>query len=112
VVIRAGKLWVTRGQRRSRLDGAGRMRQTRPDLGPSGGKRSRLYAGPSEVKILNILFCRDRARMRGVAHRGQPGPAVQVRVSACCYPAIDNLSLQAYSAKTILPIIQRLLRAS
>jgi hypothetical protein len=40
------------------------------------------------------------------------GPAAQVRVSAYCYPAIDNLSLQAYSAKTILPIINRLLRAS
>jgi len=40
------------------------------------------------------------------------GPAVQVRVSPHCYPAIDNLSLQAYSAKTILPIIERLLRAS
>ncbi len=40
------------------------------------------------------------------------GPAVQVRVSSHCYPAIDNFSLQAYSAKTILPIIERLLRAS
>ncbi len=40
------------------------------------------------------------------------GPAVQVRVSPHCYPAIDNLSLQAYSAKAILPIIERLLRVS
>jgi hypothetical protein len=40
------------------------------------------------------------------------GPAVQVRVSPYCYPAIDNLSLQAYSARTILPIIEQLLRAS
>jgi len=40
------------------------------------------------------------------------GPAVQVRVSSYCYPAIDNLSLQAYSAKTILPIIKQMLRAS
>jgi hypothetical protein len=40
------------------------------------------------------------------------GPAVQVRVSPYCYPAIDNLSLQAYSAKTILPLIKQMLRAS
>jgi hypothetical protein len=40
------------------------------------------------------------------------GPAVQVRVSPYCYPAIDNLSLQAFSAKTILPLIERILRAS
>ena len=40
------------------------------------------------------------------------GPAVQVRVSSSCYPAIDNLSLQAYSAKTILPLIAQMLRAS
>jgi len=40
------------------------------------------------------------------------GPAVQVRVSPYCYPAIDNLSLQAYSAKTILPLIKQMLRVS
>ena len=35
------------------------------------------------------------------------GPAVQVRVSPSCYPAIDNLSLQAYSAKPSCPSLSR-----
>ena len=37
------------------------------------------------------------------------GPAVQVMISTDCYPAIDNFSLQAGSAKTVVPVIERLL---
>jgi hypothetical protein len=37
------------------------------------------------------------------------GPPVQVRITAACFPQIDNLSLQANSAKTIVPLIQWLL---
>jgi len=39
------------------------------------------------------------------------GPPVLVVIAAACYPAIDNLSLQANSASSILPIISRLLRS-
>jgi hypothetical protein len=38
------------------------------------------------------------------------GPPVLVDVMAGCYPQIDNMSLQAYSAHTVIPIIERLLR--
>jgi hypothetical protein len=37
------------------------------------------------------------------------GPPVQVTIDGGCRPAIDNGSLQSPSARTILPIIQRLL---
>jgi hypothetical protein len=40
------------------------------------------------------------------------GPAVQVRISPDCSPAIDNSSLQARTAKTVLPVIAALLRRS
>ena len=40
------------------------------------------------------------------------GPPVQVWITAYCYPAIDNFSLQANSAKNIVPIIKWLLRFS
>ncbi len=60
--------------------------------------------------------CSSRPPFHGQNYRLEfaypQGPAVQVRVSAYCYPAIDNLSLQAYSAKTILPLIKQMLRAS
>jgi hypothetical protein len=39
------------------------------------------------------------------------GPPVLVDVTAGCYPQIDNMSLQAYSAHTVLPIIERLIRS-
>jgi hypothetical protein len=39
------------------------------------------------------------------------GPPAVVEVTAGCYPQIDNMSLQAYSAHTVLPIIDRLLRS-
>jgi hypothetical protein len=38
------------------------------------------------------------------------GPGVQVRISAYCFPEIDNLSLQANSARTILPLISWLMQ--
>ena len=38
------------------------------------------------------------------------GPGVQVRITAYCFPEIDNLSLQANSARTVLPLISWLLR--
>lgn len=38
------------------------------------------------------------------------GPAVQVNVDPNCSPQIDNLSLQSGSARSIVPIIERLLR--
>jgi hypothetical protein len=37
------------------------------------------------------------------------GPPVQVTIDVGCHPAIDNLSLQSPSARTIVPIIQHLL---
>jgi hypothetical protein len=37
------------------------------------------------------------------------GPPVVVDVMAGCFPQIDNMSLQAYSARTVFPIIERLL---
>lgn len=37
------------------------------------------------------------------------GPAVRVSVATGCTPAVDNLSLQATSSRTIWPVIQRLL---
>src|SRR5258708_37315329 len=50
-------------------------------LGPSGGKRSRLYAGPSEVKILNISSAADpadrRTRDDGISTQLRSGVVVQ-----------------------------------
>jgi len=38
------------------------------------------------------------------------GPAVQVSIEGNCFPQVDNLGLQSDSARTIVPIIERLLR--
>ena len=38
------------------------------------------------------------------------GPPVLVDVTAGCYPQIDNMSLQAYSAHAVIPIIEWLNR--
>jgi hypothetical protein len=38
------------------------------------------------------------------------GPAVLVLIQSGCHPEIDNLSLQADSASTIIPLIQQLLK--
>jgi hypothetical protein len=73
------------------------------------------------VTALNALPTRTSTRgcqMRPPFHGqdyelefGYPqGPPAGVRISTYCFPAIDNLSLQANSAKTIVPIIQRLLQ--
>ncbi len=40
------------------------------------------------------------------------GPPVSVRVTVGCQPAIDNDSLQAASADSVMPIIQQLLKAT
>jgi len=37
------------------------------------------------------------------------GPAVQVIIDSRCTPSVDNLGLQADSARTVVPIIERLL---
>ena len=39
------------------------------------------------------------------------GPPVLVYVRLDCYPGIDNLSLQAYGASSIVPLIRELLRS-
>ena len=39
------------------------------------------------------------------------GPPVGVDILTGCYPEIDNYSLQANSASSIVPIIHRLLRS-
>ena len=75
------------------------------------------YAGL--VVALNSLSA--SVSTRGCSERGpsrreyrllfsyREGPPVLVDVTAGCYPQIDNMSLQASSAHTVLPIIQRLL---
>jgi hypothetical protein len=58
--------------------------------------------------------CQSRPPFHGQNYQlgfGYPqGPPVQVWITAYCFPAIDNFSLQANSAKGIVPIIQWLLR--
>jgi hypothetical protein len=62
----------------------------------------------------STLGCQSRPPFHGQNYQlefGYPqGPPVQVWITAYCFPAIDNFSLQANSAKTIVPIIQRLLQ--
>lgn len=38
------------------------------------------------------------------------GPAVQVSINGRCSPSVDNLGLQSVSARTIVPVIEALLR--
>jgi len=75
----------------------------------------------SLVAALNALP--TRVSTRGCSGRGPSGqryrllfsypsgPPTVVDIMTGCYPEIDNLSLQANSAKRILPIIGRLLHA-
>jgi len=75
----------------------------------------------SLVAALNALPA--RLSTRGCSERGPSrlqyqllfsypkGPPVLVDIMTGCYPEIDNLSLQASSATSVLPIIERLLRS-
>jgi hypothetical protein len=40
------------------------------------------------------------------------GPPVAVMITSDCYPEVDNLSLESYSASTIMPLIQQLLKTA
>ena len=77
------------------------------------------YAGL--VAALNALPSRPSDQSCSMSHRGpavnyqllfgyRQGPAVVVQVFGRCVPQVNNTSLQAVSAGTILPIIARLLR--
>ncbi|MGI9009154.1 MAG: hypothetical protein ACR2FU_23705 [Streptosporangiaceae bacterium] len=52
----------------------------------------------------------DHGRLYTLVFGYPQGPAVQVIVNSGCDPAIDNGSLQSASARTIVPMIARLLR--
>jgi hypothetical protein len=53
---------------------------------------------------------RHKGRLYSLIFGYPEGPGVQIVVNTGCVPAIDNGSLQSGSARTIVPIIVRLLR--
>lgn len=75
-----------------------------------GGVVSALNALPTTPSDRQCSMTSRHGRFYSLFFGYPEGPAVQVTVNSRCFPAIDNGSLQAGSARTIVPIIARLLR--
>jgi hypothetical protein len=109
-----------------------------PDIGRLGQETAMVPAGSTSVTICapkgrtltttryqDLLSALNRLPARPTTHRcsGTPspsgyyqvffsypqGPPVLVSILVGCHPAIDNLSLQASSASTVLPVIRQML---
>lgn len=111
-----------------------------PEIGRLGQDRAMVPAGPTSLTIcaprarntitsgyeaLVLALNRLPARPSTRACSGSPGPGsfyqllfsyaegppISVDIVVGCHPEIDNLGLQSASANSVMPIIQRLLKA-
>ena len=77
----------------------------------AGGLVAALNSLPTSVSTRQCSERGHSRRQYRLLFSYRQGPPVLVDVTVGCYPQIDNMSLQAGSAHSVLPIIERLLKS-